>query len=358
MRVNMDTNSAGAFNTNINRGEYKKLLEMLGHYNISVDRITGNNDIFIIYSGKDTYCLRKLNDSRRETLKNLQLYDYLTEGGFKNLPAYIKTRDGKRFVRNNRGSYYLSQWIEGRKGSYENFNDIKGFTLLLADFHLKSQGYYNKHVKSDYKSSNWQSKQERYQKVFNIILNIIKNKKIKTMFDLMYMESIEFFNSQLELSVKLINQSNYNKLMQSSQLKCSLCLDNFSMKYLIAGNYEDYYLTSLDSVKYNMNIFDLSKLLKKILYRREYSWDFKFCREIIEDYCTINPISRDELSILLSLLIFPQSFYKIGKKKYIKNKKCEESRYITKLHKLVRFKEQQKAFTDEFIEYYSISVKE
>jgi CotS family spore coat protein len=268
---------------------------------------------------------------------------------------YIKTNEGREFLKYDGNFYYLSNWKDGRKGSYTNFNDIKNAALLLADFHLKSQGYYDKHISTGYKVYNWSSILEKYKKVFSSITEVINHKKIKSMFDILYIESIEFFQSQLELSIHLLNQSSYNRILQNAQLKCTLCICDFNMKNILVENNEEYYFTSFNKVKYNINVFDLSKFVRKIMYKKEYSWDFKYASDIIDNYCIINPLSKDEISILLSLIIFPKLFYKIGKKKYIKKKRYEEDKYLSRLYKITRNINKQKEFVEEFIKYYSIN---
>lgn len=350
----MNINTIESLNTNINKIEYKRLLDLLAYYNISPDKITKQNDKFIIISKGDTYCLRKIKGSHRRALVSLQLNNYLVQCGFNNIPIHIKTREAKELLKHNNSYYYLTNFVDGRIATYNNFDDIKNVAALLAKFHLKSQGYYNKYIEVEYKTPNWSTKQEKYKQTFRIIMENISSKRARTMFDILYMESIEFFNEQLELSLKLLNASNYNRLLQSAQLKYTLCIDNFKFKNIIVSYNGEYYFTCLDSIKYNMVVFDLSKLIKKTLYKKEYSWDFKYAREIIDNYCTINPLSKDELKILLSSIIFPKDFYKLGKRRYIKRKKLGENKYLSNLYKVTNYINKQKLFSEEYMDYYSI----
>lgn len=354
MGLNMDINVVKSSNDNINKVESKRLLDLLEHYNILPDRITKQDDTFLIVSKTDIYWLRKIKDSHKKALVSLQLNQYLIDNGFNNILEHIKTREGKELLKYNSSYYYLTRFIECRAGTYHDFNDIKNVAVLLAKFHLKSQGYYNKHIDMDYKSYNWSSKLEKYKETFRIIMENTKNKRIKTMFDILFMDSIEFFEEQLELSVRLLNGSNYNRLLRSSQLKCTLCLDNFKFKNILVSDKEEYYFADLADVKYNMIVFDLCKLLKKTLYRKQYAWEFKYAREIIDNYCSINPLTRDDLTILLSLMIFPKLFYKLGKKRYVKRKKWDENKYLSKLFKVTDYMDKQKLFVEEYLTYYCI----
>lgn len=350
----MDINATDLLNSNINKTEHKKLLELLNHYNVTPDKITKQADTLLISSSSNTYCLKKIGHNRKRTIVGLQLHNYLYQGGFRSIPEHIKTKEGKDLLKYNNSYYYLMNYIEGRISSYNNIDDIKNVSLLLASFHLKSQGFYNKYIETQYKASNWSSKENKYKETFRIIREYIKNKGIKTMFDILYLESIDFFEEQLELSVQLLNQSNYSKILQSAQLKCTLCLNNFKFKDILLSNNSEYYLTNLDDVKYNMVVFDLCRLLTKTLYRKEYSWNFKYAREILDNYCLINPLSRDELKILLSLIIFPKYFYKLGKGRYIKKKKWSENKYLAKLYYVTNYIEKQREFSKEYMSHYSL----
>lgn len=350
----MDNNASETLKNSIAKGEQKKLLELLEHYNIVPDNITKENERYILSSKEGTYCFKKIRNSKRKALKGLQLSHYLIQSGFNNTMDYIKTRNNNELIRYNGTYYYLSHWIDNRKCSYSNFADIKNVASILAKFHLKSQGYYNKYIEMDFKSYNWSSKLLKFKKTFNAIDEIITNKKIKTMFDIQYLKSIELFEKQLELSVKLLNESNYNRILQSSQLKYTICIDDFSFKNIILGNDSNYYFICFDNVKYNINLFDLSKLIKKTLFKDEYAWDFRYAMEIIDNYNIINPLSMDEMSILLSLIIFPKRFYKLGKRRYIQKKNCGENNYLTSLYKTTKYIDKQSKFVEEYTRYYSI----
>lgn len=350
----MDNNVSETLKNSIGKGEHKKLLELLEHYNIVPDNILKENERYILSSKEGTYCLKKIRTNKRKALKGLQLSHYLIQSGFNNTMDYIKTRNDNDLIKYNGTYYYLSYWMDNRKCSYSNFNDIKNVASILAKFHLKSQGYYNKYIEMDFKSYNWSSRLLKFKKTFNTIDEIITKKKIKTMFDIQYSNSIEVFEEQLELSVKLLNESNYNRILQSSQLKYTICIDDFSFKNIILGNDGNYYFICLDNVKYNMNLFDLCKLIKKALFKDEYAWDFKYAMEIIDNYNSINPLTRDEMRILLSLIIFPKRFYKLGKRRYIQKKNCGEDNYLTSLYKITKYMDKQSKFVEEYTRYYSI----
>lgn len=348
----MYTDTMNSNNSNITKAELKRLSDLLENYDIVPDTATKQGDLFFIEAKSKLYCLKKIRDNHKRVLAGIKLREYLIQNGFNNIHENIKTKDGRDLLKYSGSYFFLTDFEAGKRASCSNFDDVKNTALLLARFHIRSQGFYNKYIKVEYKSYNWSVKEEKYKRVFGIIKEYIKSKRIKTMFDVLYMDSIEFFEGQLELAVKLCNDTGYDKILRNSQLKGTLCLDNFKFRNIRVSEEEEYYFNDLDNIKYNMIVFDLYKFLKKILNRKEYNWDFEYAREIIDDYCTVNPLSRDELTILLTLLIFPKQFYKLGRKRYLRKKKWDENRYLSRLFKITAHIDKQRYFVDEYLACY------
>lgn len=348
----MNTDNRSLTNSNMTRAEFKRLMDLLEHYDIIPDRAERQEDLFIIEEKSKLYYLKKVRESHKRALAGIKLKEYLIEKGFNNVLQNIKTKDGRDLLRYGGNSYCLTATSSGRKAAGSNFEDVKNIALLLARFHIKSQGFISKYIKSEYKISNWIEKEGRYKRTFGIIKECIKSKRVKTMFDVLYMDSIEFFEEQLELAVKLLSSTGYDRILRNSQLKGTLCLDDFKFGNIHVSKEGEFYLKNFYKVKYNMIVYDLCKFLKKILNKKEYAWDFEYAREIIDTYCTVNPLSRDDFKILLSLIIFPSSFYKLGRKRYIKRKKWDENKYLSKLLKITAHIDNQRQFANRYISNY------
>lgn len=54
---------------------------------------------------------------------------------------------------------------------------------------------------------------------------------------------------------------------------------------------------------------------------------------------------------MLSLVIFPHKFWKLGKKRYIKHKRWPETKYMKKLNKIIKYDDMQREFLENYIKY-------
>lgn len=47
--------------------------------------------------------------------------------------------------------------------------------------------------------------------------------------------------------------------------------------------------------------------------KKSYQWDFEKTKRIIEAYNSENKLTKEDLEVMLSLVIFPHKFWKLGK---------------------------------------------
>ena len=96
-------------------------------------------------------------------------------------------------------------------------------------------------------------------------------------------------------------------------------------------------MTDLDSITIDIHLNDLGNLIRRLMSKRSYKWDFNKAKILIEAYSSINKLDKNELEVMLALIIFPYKFWKLGKKRYIKHKDWDESKYMYKLTRLIRY---------------------
>jgi len=133
-----------------------------------------------------------------------------------------------------------------------------------------------------------------------------------------------------------------------------LCHNSFYYQNILKSNNNDYYLIDLESCLYDLPVIDLGKFIRRIMWRKSFLWDFDMCKVLISKYDSIRKINDKEHEVLLAMLMFPYKFYRLGRKRYQKNKKWKEERYNRKLNKILEFKKAKESFIEKFIENYSI----
>ncbi len=145
------------------------------------------------------------------------------------------------------------------------------------------------------------------------------------------------------VALSFLNKSDYYKLSKNAQKNKSLCHHSFYYQNIIKKGTE-YYIIDLDSIIIDIQVNDLGKYIRRLMTKKSYQWDFEKARRIIEAYNSQNKLSKEELEVMLSLIIFPHKFWKLGKKRYIKHKHCLKPDIMKKLNKVIKYDAMQKNF--------------
>ncbi|SKA86557.1 spore coat protein, CotS family [Caloramator quimbayensis] len=341
----------------IGEKEFRKITNILKYYSIEPEHIEKLRCVYKIKYNNKNYCLKKIRKGNKKILKSLYLIEYLKKNGFINIASYISVREGLEYIKTKNSIYYMTEWIEGRECNLYDLEELKRASSLLADFHIKSKGFYSKEAKLENTIKNWSLELRKVKHDILRFKKSIESKRVKTIFDIEYSDGINTVLEFLDLSIEMIDKSNYNDLMKKAKIERCICHDSFYYKNIIVDDSLKMYLINFDSVVYDIHVYDLAKFIRRILYKRIYSWDFNVAKELISSYTQINKLSKEELKVLLSLIIFPQKFWKLGKKRYYKNKKWDEEKYIKKLTRILQYMDNQKEFIKRYTDFYEIDKK-
>ena len=101
----------------------------------------------------------------------------------------------------------------------------------------------------------------------------------------------------------------------------------------------------------DLQINDLGKFIRRMMHKSEYQWDFEKALLIMNAYDSINKLTKSEYEAMIALILFPHKFWKLGRKKYTKNKDWNELKYISKLNILIKYNELEQRFLNDYTEY-------
>lgn len=87
------------------------------------------------------------------------------------------------------------------------------------------------------------------------------------------------------------------------------------------------------------------------MYKREYQWSFNKALLSMNAYESVNKLTKSEHGVMIALILFPHNFWKLGKRKYIKNRNWDEPKYLHKLKKLIKYNDSEQKFLNEYMEY-------
>lgn len=130
--------------------------------------------------------------------------------------------------------------------------------------------------------------------------------------------------------IRNTNYINYNKNCISN--KC-IAHNSFYYQNILISSHGNYYLVDYDRIIYECKEYDIGKFIQRLMYRKHYGWDFNKADVLLNHYSNINPIDKTGYNIILALIIFPHKFWKLGDKKFNKNKSLDEYYFFKRLKK-------------------------
>lgn len=306
--------------------------------------------VYKITTKDSTICLKKIRHGTIKIINGYYLTEQLHKVNFNKTAKYYKTKNNELFVTFGKYIYYITEWLEGKECDIKKTDEAVNCAKLLAEFHLasmnidKSQLYINNNIR------NWHKIFLKCLNDLEAYKNSINVKISRSIFDIKYEGYIPYFYERGFLAVKLLTKSSYNIVCSEASNIKTICHNSFYYQNIIKND-SGYYIIDLNSIVINLQIYDLGKMISRLMYTNEYSWDFNKAKLLIDAYNTVNKLSLDELEIMLSLIIFPQKFWKLGRKKYIKHKCWRESKYLHKLKKIVKYTQKQDKFINDYVMY-------
>ena len=126
--------------------------------------------------------------------------------------------------------------------------------------------------------------------------------------------------------------------------------DNFYYQNIIKSN-DDFYIIDLNSLIIDIHVNDVSKLIRRLMFKKEYEWNFNKAKLLIEAYGSINKLSKNEIEVMLALIIFPNKFWKLGKKRYVRHKNWTEDKFTNRLNKLIISNTLEQKFMEDYFKY-------
>lgn len=323
-----------------NEQEFMPYSELTGNvlinYDIRVDNIENikfkdtekQRAVYKLETDKGLKCLKKVYYDEGTLLFIYSVIEWLNAKKIL-CPRLLPTKKGLRYIRYNNGLFILTDWIEGRKCDYEIEDDIKAAADNLARIHKYSTGF-----KPIDGSTVLISKTDFYQsfnKHFQQLLEL-SNKAfiIKDKYSKLFLENFDFYLRKAEDSLYLLSGIDYNNISYDS-----ICHLDYVNKNLIYTPDNKIYVIDFDRCQMGTPVYDINVFLRRILKRKTTSYDFEIFKSAIESYENVRKLNKDEMILLISILMFPSKFWKISRDYYKNRKICNKDAFLSLIEDLI-----------------------
>lgn len=273
------------------------------------------------------------------------LKEYLHENGFTGLDRYLLSVHQLPFAIYENRIFVMEDCIEGRECSFTNPYDRKIIVKALAGLHNAGKGYIPA-VGAAKRNNIGKWKKSFRKKIEDLIKfrEYAMNKRKKSNLDKMFLEDVDFYIEMGFRGFDTLKNSKYDEICEKAEFDNVICHHDYTYHNLIIESGEKVNVIDFDYSCHELPVYDLASLIQKILKR--YNYDIDMALEIIEDYCSIAPLCREDFVLMLSLFEFPQKFWRISERYYREKTDWDEGIFIDKYNDIVMTKE----FVPDFIE--------
>jgi CotS family spore coat protein len=336
----------------ISKINYNDLEIVLSNYSIIPTNIIEIRSAYKIETSKKILFLKRFKHNTKKVEKVESIIKFLNSKSFYNTPGFIYTSENKLYVEYKDYFYYMTEWLAGDECDFKNKDELQKAIELLANFHKASLGFVDPSVEIEYKYIDLIQEFSQKMNDFEKFIQKIAHRKIRTFFDKFYIENMNYFYFRGDLAINILKNSNYSKMLNNPEDKY-LCHDSFYYQNLIKLN-GDMYIVDLDQCSHNIKAYDLGKFIRRMMTKKEYEWDFQKSKEIISIYDSFNSLNEDDYKILLAIAIFPHKFWKLGSKRYFKNKAWLEDKYLKRLEILINEGNLIDKYVKDYKNFYKI----
>lgn len=282
--------------------------------------------VYHIFTDKSEMCLKKVCYPEGELLFIYSATEWLNLNNI-NCPKLYNTKKKLKYVKHYNELYTLTEWINGRKADYDRMGDIESMAYTLGCMHRCSSGFTPipgstiKQNKRDYFKANY----KRFLQLFAFHEQALR---IRDKFSEEFLKHDDYYITSAWNSLKTLSRIDiYN--LKDTMNQNTLCHLDFVNKNIIFDNNEKLYIIDFDNSAFDMPVQDLCYFLRRILRRESCAWDFKVFKSALDAYSEVRRPSKAELLCMLSLLQFPQRYWRLSKN-YFLNKTNYDIVYLIK----------------------------
>lgn len=317
------------------------------NYAIKVKDVEQVKNTYKVEAEEGIYCVKIIKYKLPHFKFILSAILHLQKQGFNTIPEIIKNKQGGYYIEFIGYYAYLTEWVTARESNFDNPIELAMVSKELASLHKCSQGFT---LTKDMKPRiGWFSWIKVFDTRKNEILDFkkrISQKAYKSNFDLLYLSCLDEEVERAEKCVRLLEESNYRKLMEREMLKRGFCHHDYANHNILINNNNDIYVIDFDYCILDTHLHDLSSLLIRAM--KDGRWSKEKAEIILNTYCKSIDINEEELKIMGYFMEFPQAFWQLGIQMYWEQQPWSEELFLRRLSKYIEDRECRTLFIDNF----------
>ena len=318
----------------------KNLIEK--NYDITVLSMFKLKNVYKIIGVEGVFCLKQFKYDFCRLEHIFEIFDYLKKNDFDNILDIILTYDGEKYFEFNNVYFYMTVWIESRELNYSNFQDLIRGAQHIAKFHNYGRGFkVLKDKGADIRLMKWIEIFEKKAEDILTFKEIIKNKLELSNFDKIYLKNIDKNISIADESIENLKKFGYEEMMKNSK-SIYICHHDLANHNILLDSIGKIYFIDFDYVILDSYLHDLGSFINRCLKFGKWNND-KF-KIIMNAYKDVKHVSKQELSLAMSFILFPNDFWQIGFQYYVEKINWNNEKFLKRLNRFENDKDDKREF--------------
>lgn len=321
------------------------LSRVLGSYDLVISGIRQENlkakkGVWFIDTDQGLLVLKKMPVDSVERLRFLlAAVRHLQERGIK-IPPLVPTRSGEAYVMADGFYFIVSQAVRGFPPHYERERELAAMVKALAAFHKASIGFVAPPGSKE--RSHLGKWPESYAGQAVALAEMAGSARLGDFWQKAGPYLRIFRDRCLQLREELL-QSGYWSWVEKVRQGGGLCHQDFAAGNLVIDACGEINVLDIDSLTMDIPARDLRKVMNKVMKKRG-SFDADLGARMLDWYCQVNPLSRDELNVVRIDLEFPHIFCGlVGKYHQGRGEDWSEGKFLRKLEEIIAYESSKHA---------------
>lgn len=308
--------------------ELKRLVEE--NYDVTILNIIKVKNVYKVVGVEGNFCLKQFRYGFSRFKFVMDIFEHLKCEGFENILDVIETFSQKKYIKFFDVYFYLSIWVESRELNYSNYYDLIRASQHIAKFHNYTKGF--KVSKCSEPNERWMKWFEIFEKKIddmNKFRKIIKEKEELSVFDKIYLKNIDENIKIANESIENLYKFDYEGIMKEHIKNNCVCHHDLANHNILIDKNQKIYFIDFDYAILDTNLHDLGSFVMRCL--KIGRWDHDKFKIIINSYRDIKCLSKKELFLMLSFILFPNDFWQVGLQYYVERIDWCEEKFLKRL---------------------------
>ena len=303
--------------------------------------------VYKIITPQENYCLKecsmaahKLDFIQRELMR-------LPERGFCHLSLPVAKADGQIITAAAQKQYILFPWVNGSVCDFYNRTHRLAAARCLAAFHNAAK---NRPKIKGIRQMYHQWPYALQAKETDLIGWQEKTKTPANRFEYWYHHGAPYYIEKARKARRMLLDSDYAYLAaQAEQESAYIHWDIAPRNFMIGGDGEAW-LIDFDYCRYDLPLHDIVRLFQRGMKAVDFS--FAVFDDLLQQYCSIKPLSWEELQVIAAFLAFPQRFWRLSERYFNQQGKNNAAYFCHKLRETEIRRQKEEEVNTYFRAYY------